>query len=250
MDVFKAALINEIEKLYKKKKVLVALIISFLTVVFMQIMISFARSGFGIRGMESLSFPVFVLSLVVISIIPLFTALVTIDTFSGEFSHNTMKVALTRPISRFKLFSAKISSIFLYITTNLLIILVFSLISGFIFNPNTEKFVSIFNIILMYLATIVPVMVLALMITLLANIIKSGVGVFFASILIFIVLYVVGFVFSKYSSLFFTSAFDWYKLWTADSIPVGRIFRQFFILIGFGIMLFTSAFYLFDKKEF
>src|SRR5665647_3272064 len=99
---FKATLINEIEKLYKKKKVLVAMIISLAFIVIGQVIMIGLRSGFGLRGVGSMEFPMLVLSVVVNTILPLFTVLVTVDSFSSEFSQNTMKIAITRPVTRLK----------------------------------------------------------------------------------------------------------------------------------------------------
>jgi len=101
-----------------------------------------------------------------------------------------------------------------------------------------------------YMVSLLPMVVLALGIVLLANVLKSGTSVFFVSILIFIVLKVLGVVFSQYSSLFMTTQLDWYNLFLVNSFPLGKILRQFLIMIGSGIMLFTAGFYLFDKKEF
>lgn len=126
MAVFQAALLNELEKLYKKKKALVAVLLSLAVIVVGQLVIVGVRSGFGLRGTGSVEFPMLVLSVVVNTILPLFTALVAIDSFSGEYSQNSMRITLTRPISRFKVFTAKITAITLFILGTLLLILVFS----------------------------------------------------------------------------------------------------------------------------
>ena len=94
------------------------------------------------------------------------------------------------------------------------------------------------------------VVVLALGIVLLANLFKSGISVFFISILVFIILKVLGLVFSQYASLFITTQLDWYNLFLVNTFPLGKIVRQFMIMLGSGIMLFTAGFYLFDKREF
>jgi len=250
MAVFQAALVNELEKLYKKKKVLVAVLLSLAIIVVGQLALVLVRSGFGLRGAGSVEFPMLVLTIVVNTVLPLFTALVTIDIFSGEFSHNMMRITLTRPVSRFKLFTAKITAIALFILTNLLLLLIFSLLAGFLFNVNSATLGAFVNTVLSYMVTLLPMVVLALGIVLLANILKSGVSVFFAAILAFIGLKVLGMAFSQYSSLFIIPLLDWYNLWLADSLPLMKILRQLLIMLGYAIMLFTAGFYLFDKKEF
>jgi ABC-2 type transport system permease protein len=250
MAVFQAALVNEIEKLYKKKKALVAILLSLAVIVIGQLAIVGVRSGFGLRGAGSVEFPMLVLSVVVNTILPLFTALVAIDSFSGEFSQNSMRITLTRPVSRFKIFTAKIAAIVLFILATLLLLLVFSMLAGFIFNTNSATWDSVVRTVFSYVVSLLPMIVLALGIVLLANVFKSGISVFFFSILAFIVLTVLGVVFSQYSSLFITTQLDWYNLFLVNSFPLGKIIRQFLIMLGSGIMLFTAGFYLFDKKEF
>ncbi|KUO78048.1 MAG: hypothetical protein APF81_14230 [Desulfosporosinus sp. BRH_c37] len=250
MAVFQAALVNEVEKLYKKKKALVAVLLSLAVIVIGQLAIVGVRSGFGLRGAGSVEFPMLVLSVVVNTILPLFTALVAIDSFSGEFSQNSMRITLTRPVSRFKIFSAKIMAIVLFILAALLLLLIFSLLAGFIFNTNSTNLDSLVRTVFSYLVSLLPMVVLALGIVLLANLFKRGISVFFVSILVFIVLKVLGVIYSQYSSLFMTTQLDWYNLFLVNSFPLGKIVRQFLIMLGSGIMLFTAGFYLFDKKEF
>ena len=250
MAVFQAALVNEIEKLYKKKKALAAVLLSLAMIVIGQLIIVGVRSGFGIRGTGSVEFPMLVLSFAVNSILPLFTALVAIDSFSGEFSLNSMRITLTRPVSRFKIFTAKIVAIVLFILAMLLLLLVFSMLAGFIFNTNSATLDSLTRTVFSYFVSLLPMVVLALGIVFLANLFKSGISVFFVSILAFIALKVLGVIFSRYSSLFMTTQLDWYNLFMVNSFPLGKIVRQFLIMVGSGIMLFTAGFYLFDKKEF
>ena len=250
MAVFQAALLNELEKLYKKKKVLVAVLLSLAVIVIGQLVIVGVRSGFGLRGTGSVEFPMLVLSVVVNTILPLFTALVTIDSFSGEFTQNSMRITLTRPVSRFKVYTAKIISIVLFILGALLLLLVFSLLAGFIFNTNSATLDSLSRTVFSYFVSLLPLTVLALAIALLANIFKSGIAVFFVSILTFLALKVLGVLFSQYSSLFLTTQLDWYNLFLVNSFPLLKILRQFLIMLGYGIMFFTAGFYIFDKKEF
>ncbi|AGK95680.1 ABC transporter permease [Clostridium pasteurianum] len=250
MVEFKIALINEVEKLYKKKKVLVGIILALFFIVVGQIFISLVRNNFGVQGVSSNEFPFLILSIIVNTLLPLFVALITIDSFSGEFSKNTMKIVLTRPVSRLKLFSAKIVSICIFIFSILMLTMIFSIVSGLIFNSNSFNFVGIFEVILSYIVTLFPMIILCLMIVLFTNIVKSEVGVFFLSILVFITLKALGIFFSNYSGILFTSTFGWYNLWIMDTLPVFKIFREFMMLLSYGIILFTAGYFLFDKKDF
>lgn len=250
MVEFKAAVINEMEKLYKKKKIIVAAIVSLIFIVIGQLAIVGVRSGFGLRGTSSMEFPILVLSVVVNTILPLFAALVTIDSFSGEFSHNTMKIAITRPITRLKFFTAKIVAVMFFVLANLLFVMIFSIMAGVIFNSNSFTFQGIMRIVVSYAVTIFPMMILVLLIITFTNIIKSGTGVFFLSIFVFIIFKALEIIFSQYSGIFFTSMFNWYNLWIMSNFPFLKIFRQFMMMLSYGILLFTLGYYLFDKKDF
>lgn len=250
MESFKATLINEIEKLYKKKKIVVAAVLSIIFIIFGQLIMIGLRNGFGVRTVGSMEFPILVLSVVATTIIPLFAALVTIDSFSGEYSQNTMKIALTRPVTRLKFFTAKIAAVSLFIFTNLMFVMIFSIIAGIIFNSNTFSLQGIIRIVISYGVTLLPMIVLTLIIVIFANLFRSGVGVFFISILFFLGFKVLEVVFSQYSAIFFTSMLGWYNLWIMDKFPLLRILRQFMLMLSCGIILFTGGYYLFDKKEF
>lgn len=249
MAGFKAAFINELEKLYKKKKVIVAASVSLIFIILGQLSVSVLRSGFGVRGVSSMEYPLLVLSVVVNTILPLFTALVTIDSFSGEFSHNTMKITITRPVTRLKFFTAKICAIIIFVLLNLVFVMVFSTLVGMLFNTNSISIQGLMNILISYIVTLVPMTALILTIVLFTNILKSGISVFFVTILLFIIFKGFGILFPSYSSLFFTGTLDWYRLWITTNVSFFKIFRQFIMMCSYDILLFTGAYYLFDKKD-
>ena len=250
MVEFKAALINEVEKLYKRKKILVAVIISLIFIIVGQLSMVVLRAGFGVRGVSSMEFPILVLSVVVNTILPLFTALVTIESFSGEFSQNTMKITLTRPVSRLKFFAAKLTAIMVFIAANLLFVMLFSILAGCLFNTNSFTLAGIMKILVSYSVTLVPMVALSIIIAFFTNIISSGIGVFFLSIFTFVLFKGLGVVFYRYSGMFLTSMLDWYTLFTMDTIPGFKILLQFMMMLSYGIMFFTAGYYIFDKKEF
>lgn len=250
MGGFKATLINELEKLRKKKKGVVAVILSLIFIVAGQLVLVALRSGFGLRGAGSSEFPILVLSVIVNSILPLFTALVAIDSFSGEFSQNTMKISLTRPVTRLKFFIAKLSAVMIFVLANLALVMILSIIAGIMFNTNSFTLSNLIKVIVSYAVTVFPMLVLALIIITLANVLKSGISVFFLSVLIFIAFKALGLVFSRYSPIFFTSTLNWYTLWMMDPFPFFKIVRQFLLMCGYVIIFFTGSYYLFDKKDF
>ncbi len=249
MGGYKATIINELEKMYKKKKMIVILIIS-IAVILIGKLISFGMSTVGVGVFkESTIFPISVLSVLSITLLPLFTTLVAIDLFAGEFSHNTMKITLTRPVSRFKIFSAKVTVIAIFVLINLLSVMFLSTVAGLICNFSSISFIGIIRIVISYIVTLLPIMVFALVVVFFSNIFKSGTAIFFLSVMLYLISFIMGKILSPYSSLFITSMLDWYIHWVSGVTLIPKITREFLIMLGYGIMFFTAGYYLFDKRD-
>ncbi len=250
MNSFAAALQNEFEKIYRKKKTIVIIILAILTAVIGQLMVSTFQSGLGVRATDSISFARLVLEFFVNTIMPLFTAMIIIDSFSGEFAKNTMKVTLLRPVSRFKLYTAKITAAGIFIAVNLLIVMVVSLGAGLMLSPAENLVSGIWVVLVSYVVSILPMLILAIMVAFMANILKSGTIVFFLSIVLFILFKVLALIFPQYAALLVTSMLNWYSMWTAGTIPAAKLLREFLMMLSYGIIFFTAGFYMFDKKDF
>ncbi|MDP4179904.1 MAG: ABC transporter permease [Bacillota bacterium] len=249
MAELKASFINEIEKVYKKKKALLIIILSIFAIVIGQLVVFGFRFSMGSRGTDRTEFPLLILSMFANTILPLFTILVSIDIFAGEFSQNTMKVVLIRPASRIKLFTSKIAAIVFFIMVNLLVVMVLSIIGGILFNPGAVTFTKVFRVILSYLVTVFPMTAAALMIVFLANLLKSGTTTFFICIIILVVSKFLELAFGSFKILFITSMFSWYSHWMADKLQASVLSQEFLIMIALSLMFFTAGFYLFDKKD-
>lgn len=249
MQQFKASIKNEIEKLLKRKKTAATLFISLFLILLGQFSIIIVRKNFGLATVSSTQFPIFSLYIFSNILMPLFILLITIGSFCDEFSHNTFKITLTRPVTRFKLYSAKIISIITYIALSLAFVLIVSTICGVAFNSNYSFSDNIVKILLSYIVTIIPLAVICLASVLLSNIFKNGVVVFFVFVLAFIGLKILGVLFPGFSGILLTSQLGWYNLWIMDFIPYFEIIKQFLLMMSYAIIFFTAGYYLFDKKE-
>lgn len=250
MAVFKIALINELEKLYKKKKALAAIVFSLAVIILGQLAIWGVRAGFGIRGAGGGEFPLLILSVVIKTVLPLFVALAAIDSFSGEFSRNIIRVTLTRPVSRFKIFSAKVVAAAIFILLNLLSIFFLSVLISLFFNYKSLTVTGVASTFWAYMVSLLPLLVLVLGVILLAHLLKSGLAVFFAAVLLFLASELLALILPQYAGLFITSHLGWYKLWLAHTFPLAAVLRKLLLMLGSGVMLFVGSFYLFERKEF
>lgn len=249
MAGFRAALVNETFKLRKKKKLTVAAILSILAVLVGQAAVTGVNLGLGLRMTGSSEFPLMVLSLMTYTVLPLFAIFVAIDLFNGELTNNTMKLTLTRPVSRLGVFSAKVVSLAFFILANLIFVMLLSLLIGLLFNPSSFSLTALLKVILAYLVTFLPVFVFGLMVVFLANLLQGGLAVFFLSILLFFAFYFLPVFYPPLNSFLMTSMFDWYALWIAQPFNLFKIMRQTLILLSSGLMLFTAGYYLFERKD-
>ena len=246
MAELKAAYINEIYKISKKKKVIVASILSFLAVFIAAIIVYSLNNFAGIRLTGSSEFSILILSVLVYTLIPLFTIFVCVDMFGGEFAEGTIKSTLTRPVSRFYVFLAKVLAAGSFILAKLLFIMVLSIIFSIFLKSSSFN---VLKVILAYIVEFAPIFVFALLVIVISNITKGTTGAFMLSVLVFLLFMGLGIVFPYYKSFLFTSAFDWYRLFLGSYINFSKIIRVFLILCGYSIMLFGIGYYLFEQKE-
>lgn len=246
MQTLKAVYINEIFKMSKKKKITVALIFFTLSVIVAAIVVYSLNNFAGIRVTGSSEFSIMVLTTLSYSLFPLFTAFICIDMFAGEFADHTIKFTLTGPASRLKVFVGKILTIATFIIGNLVFVMVLSVVTSLFINRNIPN---ILKILISYSMAFMPIFIFALVVVLISNITKGTTSTFMLSIFIFLIFNGLSLVFPQIKSFLFTSTFDWYRLILGSYINFSKILRIFLILLGYGIMLFTAGYYLFDKKD-
>ena len=246
MQSLKGAYINEIFKISKKKKITVALILSVVSVIIAAIAVYFLNNFAGIRITGSSDFSIMVMSVLSYTLFPLFAAFISIDMFAGEFADGTIKLTLTSPAPRFKVFLGKVLAIASFILVNLMFVMVLSSVVSIFINGGIANLLRVFA---SYLMVFFPILIFALVVVLISNIAKGTTSAFMLSILVFLVFNGLGLVFPYFKSLLFTSTFDWYRLILGSYINISKVLRVFLILLGYGIMLFAASYYLFEKRE-
>lgn len=249
MNLFKTILINEIERILKRKKLVLIFSISFFTIIIGQILILFIREKLGIRPVDGVGFTLLILDFIIKIVLPLLVLLLSIDSFSSEYSKNLIKITLLKPISRKKIYFAKFVSIALLIFMSLIIFCVFSILFAFIFNDAFNVLIEIRRIIFYYIITIVPFLALISMSIFVCNILKSSSIIFFISILLFIVIQSMGFIVRNYSNISILNYLNWYVMF----LRYGNLYyaiSKISLILGYLITFYSAGLYLFEKKEF
>ena len=245
MQNLKAAYQNELFKISKKKKLIVAGILSAALLALIGLVLIGLNNITGIGLMSKGEFAILILPFFEYTIIPLFTAFVAIDMFSGEFSNDTIKLTLTRPISRTKVYFSKVlaCATFLgaFLVFTMLVAVVVSLFNGF----SAESLV---KILITYIVTFIPLLVFSLMVMLVSNFSRGSASAFLISVVLFLTFKGLEFAFPIYKSFLFTAGFDWYKLFVGNYFNVSKILRQLLIFAGCGTVFLFGGIWLFDRR--
>ncbi len=247
MASFSAALSSELFRMIRRKKATVLLVLSFGMVAVALLLSLVVRGGLGILGGTGAAFPTSVLGVYANTILPLFVALAVTDAFTSEFAHDTMKIVITKPVTRFRIYLAKLASVGAFILANLLLVMVLSMVVTVAFFPRLVSFGWAVEVVAAYLLTLFPLLVLAVITAFFANVLKSSAGVFFLSVLLFLLSKALSVV-SALSYVLPTSLLDWYKLWISSVMPFGSILRTLLVMAAYFALFTALGFRRFDRR--
>ncbi|MDP4127071.1 MAG: ABC transporter permease [Bacillota bacterium] len=246
MDSLRANVINEARKLFLKKKTSVFLIIiaimSFITAFF----ISNIQAKLVFIAISSISYPLMLLAIFTNVFLPLFVFMAASDSFSSEIADRTLKLVLTMPISRFKIYTSKIIAISLYVILNFLVIFLVSMLSARFLNINIT---SISNVVFGYLVDIIPALILVIFAAFITQFFRSGSAALISCIFIFIGIKALSLFNTLLNNNLFTTYLNWYSVWLSSGTNRLRVLNLLLLILSYGIIFFTSGYFLFDKKE-
>ncbi|WP_088228839.1 ABC transporter permease subunit [Desulfosporosinus sp. FKB] len=246
MDSLKANIINEVRKLFLKKKTIVYLVLmaimSFLTAFF----IATIQAKLIFIAVNSFSYPLMLLAIFTNIFLPLFVFMAASDLFSGEVADRTLKLVLTMPVSRFKIYLSKIVAVSIYVILNFILIFLVSMLSAFCLKITIT---SITSVVVGYLADIIPALILVIFASFIAQFFRSGSTALISSIFIFIGIKALSLFNTLLNNNIFTTYLNWYSLWLPNGTNLLRGLNLLLLLLAYGIIFFTVGYYLFDKKE-
>ena len=247
MNNLKANIVNEVQKLFLKRKVTVFLIITAIICFLSAFFISSIQAKLVFIAVDSLSFPLMTLTIFTNIFLPLFIFMTVAELFSGEVGDKSLKLVLIRPISRLKVFISKNIAIAIYIIINLIVVFIVSMLSSMLLNG--ESSFNIPYIMFAYFIDIVPAVVLALFASFLAQFFKSSSGAIITCILFFILIKILALFVSGLNNIIFTSYLNWYAIWSTGKFSFLGTINTLFMILSYGVIFFTVGYYFFDKKE-
>jgi len=247
MNILKANIINEVQKLFLKRKITALLVITAIICFLSAFFISSIEEKLVFIAIDSISFPLMTLTIFTNIFLPLFIFMSVAELFSGELGDRSLKLVLIRPISRLKVFISKNIAIAIYIIINLLVLFIVSTLSSLLLDGQSSF--TIPHIMFAYFIDIIPAVVLALFASFVAQFFKSSSGAIITCILCFIGIKVLSLFITGLNNMVFTSYLNWYSIWSIGQFNFLRTINVLFMVLSYGAIFFTAGYYFFDKKE-
>lgn len=248
MKTFLTGTKNELVKLVLKKKYIILLILSLLFCagrVSMEALTSYiAKTNINISSNLSLEMGFFVFEI----LLPFVAFMGCTDLFATEIQEDTLKASLTKPITRFKLMTAKAAAVF--VMCAVYAFLIFSVCCILQVFGGSFKAGYMLTSFMAYIINMVPAAVIICMAIFVNLLIKSPALAMFVNIAGYIFMKYMNIYGNKAGALFFTGYMQWHRIWMGTALPPSAIIMKSGIVIGTGIILFTVSYLLFDKKEF
>lgn len=249
MNLLMSSIINEWVKLWSRKKTVFFLSLMLVLPFLGLPIIMNVQSGLGITAVVSADYPITVLNVLLLFVLPLLIFMSAADMFSGEFGDRTIRAVLVRPVSRFKLFAAKLLAAFALIGASLLAAWVSSVAAAFFLPGSGGMAIGIAESALAYMVAAIPMFALCTVAVFIAQLFKNASGALAICLLIYAAAKLLAFVFPAYMAFSPTAYANWHEIWIGSSISLSKIVTIFSYLLGCGIVFSTFGYYAFDKKE-
>lgn len=247
MRLFMASLQNELSKLLSRKKYIVFVIIeAAICLISVLTKLLIAKVSQGNLSLSLQNIPINMMSFFVNILIPLIVFMAVTDLFGTEFQDSTIKALLSRPVSRMKIFTSKITAAFVLGVVNLICVFV---VSAALEALTTGNVAQLGYSLSAYLLDIIPMLVVVLMAAFINQFGKSSTMAMFLCIIVYVVLWVGGVFVPQLSGLLFSGYLQWHKLWLGTLLPVSAIVSKIALLAGYSLVFFSGGYYLFLKRE-
>ena len=247
MNNLSANIVNEVQKLFLKKKITVYLIVTAIICFLSAFFISSIQAKLVFVAVDSISFPLMTLAIFTNIFLPLFIFMTVAELFSGEIGDKSLKLVLMRPITRLKIYMSKNIAIAIYISINLIVVFTVSMLSSMLLNGKSSF--SMPHIMFAYFIDLIPAVVLALFASFIAQFFKSSSGAIITCILSFTLIKILALFSTGLNNVIFTSYLNWYSKWSLGTFNFLRTANTLLMVISYGVIFFTAGYYFFDKKE-
>lgn len=250
MTAFYAAYRNEMDKFFLRRKYTALIIVGVIACILLHVLGSVAtnfigqRSGIGIILMPT---PQGLLPFLLRVVMPLIVFMCATDCVTAEASDLSIRATITRPVERWKVYSAKLFAILSYAFVYMVLIFLASIVSGLFFGNTPESLLISIVSYLLAIPTLAVLISFAMFIAVLGRSITLTLVVL---VIMYAIMSLLPLIFPVMSNLLFTSYLAWHRFWVGISPGFRPLMHIITILLGYGTVFFTSGSLIFDKQEY
>lgn len=246
MRKINACLLCELKKTYLRKKYTVFTCIM-ISICLIAALISFllTRLSASVQLNFTLNMPMTLLPMMTQFVIPLTAIMATCDLFSDEYRNQVIKAQLMRPVSRFKIYLAKVIAV----TVVCAIIMLVTFMTSVLCSLGLGTAENIGYSLGAYLLDIIPVVVLILMAAFLNQLTASPTSAMFLCIAVYILAKAAGILLPVADGILFTGYMQWHRLWLGTAIHLKELGLKIMLILGYGITFFSAGYRLFLNRE-
>ena len=179
-------------------------------------------------------------------VLPMIIFTMSADIIAHEFSDQTIKAGLLRPVSKSTLFLSKWTAIVMFGICCLCISFIFGGLISVILGQ-----VGFFAALTSYIVSVLPMCVFAAMSALVATIISSPAMSMFISIVAYLIFSGTSLISSFLGVIFFTAHINWYKMFLSSfsSLPLTNIINIAVMMTAYAILFLSLGNIAFSRKK-
>ena len=240
---FKVNLVNELTRMFKKKKTIVFIIINLVICGIASLIVSAINNNSNIHitniwgNLHTIFFYI---------VLPLYIFIETLDLFTAETGTGLIKNVLVRPITRMKVYLSKVSAVGIFILFQIFSIIIFCAIISVIGNYAASTIVMG---ALSYIISFIPLIAFIFITAFIAQIVKNGLLGMLFCIFFSLICYATEIFFTSASAFVFTRHLKMYKMILTTNTHESGVVAALLIIGAYIMFSFTAGFLLFDKKE-
>lgn len=249
MNILLANTCNEVEKILYKKKNLLFLLLTVLIPMGAAALVVLGEDRLGIFAVTAATFPIVILDLFSGILLPLFIFSIFAELFSGELGDKTIKLTLTRPISRFKVYLSKTISVGFFIGIALVLLGLTTILASIFLSGGMLNSSELAQVLLAYTTAFVPMIFLCITAAFVCQFFANSGAALITLVIGYITAKIIPFlapVVGKVSPFSYT---DWYMLWLGNQVGLGKLLNLFGMFLGSSLILFAAGFYWFDRRD-
>ena len=239
---FKAVFANELSRVFKKRKTIVFCLINIVIIELYILMSDSSGTISGVIGFVGNLHNVFFLV-----VFPLYIFMETIDVFSGEMSSLIIRNTLLRPVTRTKIYLAKVCAVCAFILGLILFTALYMLAYSILVGDSVITTIKNFAA---YVITFIPITAYVFMAALISQIVKNSLFGMVLCIFFLLCSYSIEALSPIISAYIFVRHINLYKMLLTGNIQLYAIFSALLIIAAYIGVTFTAGVLIFEKKEF